>query len=218
VGRWRGGRRGFLLLATTLALAGPALAQPADESILPPEAHAPDMRALVQEHAAGLRRLHAELARCAPELAIQKNGIAFRRPRGHSDGPPHLTLWVWLDGTRPPRGRSFGARAGEAFGRYGQGLFRRLLGQSAVFADARVGGYGLILTWVGPTERGGRVVGESLAVFADKVAVANFVLDTIGPEAFLSRAEVRAFDGETELPPPSLGLDDAAPAQAATAC
>jgi hypothetical protein len=212
------GRRSLYLLAATLASAGLAFALPADESILPPEAHAPDMRALVQEHTAGLRRLHADLARCAPELDVQKNGIAFRRPRGRPDGPPHLTLWVWLDGARPPQGRSFAARADEAFGRYGQRLFRRLLGQSPVFADARVGGYGLILTWVGPTQRDGRVVGESLAVFADKLAVANFALDTIGPAAFLSRAAVRAFDGETELPVPSLGLDDATLTRASTAC
>jgi hypothetical protein len=218
VSRRRRGRWGLLLLAATLAFAGPALALPADESILPPEAHAPDLRALVQEHAAGLRSLRADLARCAPELKIQKNGIAFRRPRGRLDGPPLLTLWVWLDATRAPRGESFGARAGEAFGRYGQSLFRHLFGQSPVFADARVGGYGVILTWIGPTQRGGRVVGESLAVFADKVAVANFVLDTIGPAAFLSRVEVRAFDGETELPLPSFGLDDATSAQAASAC
>jgi hypothetical protein len=201
-----------------MAWAGPAVALPADESILPIEAHAPDLRALVQEHAPSLRRLHADVVRCAPGLDVQKNGIAFRRPRGRPNGPPHLTLWVWLDGARPPRGPSLPARAGEAFGQYGQELFRRLLGQSAVFADARVGGYGLILTWIGPAQRDGRVVGESLAVFSDKLAAANFVLDTIGPAAFLSRAEVRAFDGETELPVPSLGLDDATPARVATAC
>src|SRR5262245_45768026 len=208
----------LFLLAAALAPAGLALALPADESILPPEAHAADLRPLVQEHAPALRQLYADVARCAPELAVQKKGIAFRRPRGRTDGPPHLTLWVWLDTARPPQGRSFAARAGEAFGHYGQALFRRLLGQSPVFADARVGGYGLILTWIGPTQRSGRVVGESLAVFADKLAAANFALDTIGPTAFLARAEVRAFDGETELPVPSLGLDDAAPSRAATSC
>jgi hypothetical protein len=212
------GRRGLLLLAATLASAGLAFALPADESILPPEAHAPDLRALVQEHVAGLRGLYAELARCAPRLSVQKNGIAFRRPRTRPDGPPHLVLWVWLDPGQQPQGPSFAARAGEAFGQYGQGLFRRLLGQSPVFADPRVGGYGLILTWIGPTQRGGRVVGESLAVFADKLAVANFVLDTIGPAAFLSRVEVRAFDGETELPVPKLGLNDTTPTRPATTC
>ncbi len=209
---------GLLLLAAALAAAGGAVALPVDEWILPPEGHAPDVRGLVQEHASELRGLQVELARCAPELDVQKNGIAFRRPRDSPAGPPYLTLWVWLDPARPPQGRTFAARAGEAFGRYGHRLLRRLLGQSPVFADPRVGGYGLILTWVGPTQRGGRLVGESLAVFADKLAVANFVHETIGPAAFLSRTEVRAFDGETELPAPSLGLDDAAPTPAATAC
>src|SRR5262245_33609717 len=182
--------QGFFLLALALAGVGRAVALPVAESILPLEAHAPDIRPLAQEYAAELRGLYAEVTRCAPGLEVQKHGIAFRRPRATQTAPPHLTLWVWLDQGRPVPGATLVARAGQAFGRYGQGLFRRLLGQSAVFADARVGGYGLILTWIGPAQRGGRLVGESLAVFAEKVAVANFALDTIGPAAFLSRAEV----------------------------
>jgi hypothetical protein len=54
-------------------------------------------------------------------------------------------------------------------------------------------------------------VGESLAVFADKLAVANFVFDTIAPSVFLERAGVRLFDGQTEVNVSRLPLDDAAP-------
>jgi len=203
-----------LALAAVLAAAGAAPGLAAEEAILPLDAHTvPDARALAGEYAGELRALNAGLARCAPELDVPRHGIGFRRPRGSAGGPPYLTLWVWLDPERPPRGPTLTSRASAAFGRYGHGLFARLLDRSPVFADSRVGGYSLVLTWLGPTERGGRLVGESLAVFADKLATANFVHDTIGPATFLARAEVRAFDGETELPPPALVLDDgAAPA------
>ncbi len=77
-----------------------------------------------------------------------------------------------------------------------------------MFADRRVGGYGLVLSWLGPAFRGGRPIAESLALFADKLAVANFAHDTIGPAAFLARAEVRLFDGQTELPSSRLTVAD----------
>ena len=89
-------------------------------------------------------------------------------------------------------------------------LFRQLLARSPIFADPRVGGYGLILTWLAPARRDGRVVGESVAVFADKVATANFVHDTITVDVFLSRAEVRLFDGDTEAAPRPVGRGDGA--------
>jgi hypothetical protein len=84
--------------------------------------------------------------------------------------------------------------------------------RSPVFADPRVGGFGLILTWVGPSPGDGRVVGESLVMFADKLTVANFVFDTIAPSVFLERAGVRIFDGQTEVTRVRLSIDDDVPA------
>jgi hypothetical protein len=174
-----------------------------------------DARALAEAHDRELKRLYAEVRRCLPAIGFEKHGIAFRRPRGAPDGKPSLTLWVWLDAERPA-GADYGSRARRAFGRYGQPLVRQLLARSPVFADGRVGGYALIITWFGPGTDQERLVGESLAVFADKVLAANFANDTIGPATFLERAQVRAFDGPTELAAPRLGaLDDVAPAVAA---
>jgi hypothetical protein len=136
-----------------------------------------------------------------------------------------LTVWAWLDGDPPP-GVDLGARAVYAFGRHGHALFRRLVARSRVFGDSRVSGYGVILSWLRPTmgergsERGGergKIVGESLAVFSDKLDAANFVHETIAAAVFLERTEVRVFDGQTEVAPPRLAVDDAR-ARAATAC
>jgi hypothetical protein len=217
-GPWPGGALVAVALAVVLAAASRAPAQPAEEAILPIEGYAArDARELAAAYSDELRALEAELRRCASGLDVHQHGIAFRRPRG---GPaaPYLTLWVWLTRAHSLRGADLHARASLAFGSYGQALFRRLLARSPVFADPRVGGYGIILTWPKPAPMGGgRLVTESLAVFADKLAVANFAHDTIPASRFVTRADVRAFDGQTELASPRLGLEDDAPA-AASAC
>ncbi|MGH7268255.1 MAG: hypothetical protein ACREMB_25835 [Candidatus Rokuibacteriota bacterium] len=201
-------------LAAGLALGVSAAAPPAGGALLPVEEHdSPDARLLAETHAEELVRLHADVLRCHPGMAIHRHGIGFRKPRRGPNPAPALTLWVWLDPAQPPRGADLAARAGDAFRRQGAALFRRLIGRSPVFADPRVDGYGVVLTWLSPVQRGRRLVGESLAVFADKLAAANFVHETISSAVFLSRAQVRAFDGETELERPQLRLsDDEAPA------
>jgi hypothetical protein len=198
-----------LVLAAVVAPPAGAAPPPADEALLPLTEHAAgEPRVLAEQYAGELRRLLAELGTCTGRLDVHRHGIAFRRPSRAATASPHLTLWVWVDRTRPPGGASLIARAADAFGRYGRFLFGRLLGRSPVFAEPRVGGYGLILTWLAPAPRQGRLVGESVAVFADKLQVANFVHETISAAVFLGRAEVRTFDGQTELPAPRLPVDD----------
>jgi hypothetical protein len=188
-----------VIVMATFALAATAGAQSAAEAILPPAGHvAGEPRALMEAHGAELRALAADLARCATVLSVERHGISFRRPQADPAAPPHLTLWVWLHDPTPAGGDPT-ARAADAFGRFGQPLLRRLVLRSAVFADGRAGGYGLVLSWLGPTSRAGRAVAESLVVFAGKLATANFVHDTIGPSTFLERAAVRVFDGQTEV-------------------
>lgn len=209
--RQRAAPAACLLLGLLGTIATP-VAGSAQEALLPTEQHAAgEPRALAEQYANELGRLEADITPCAAQVAVHRHGIAFRRPQGGAARAPYLTLWVWVDRARPPAGASLLARAGDAFGRYGRPLFGRLLGRSPVFAEPRVGGYGLILTWLGPASSGGRLVGESLAVFADKLAVANFVHEAIGAGTFLARAEVRAFDGQDELPPPRLAVDEDAP-------
>jgi hypothetical protein len=208
-------------VALAVGLAGPASAdaQSGGGGILPFEEHAAgEARALAQIHAGELQALQTDVDRCLAGVAVQRKGIAFRQPRGFAADTPYLTLWVWLTDSQAPGGGDIAARATDAFRRHAQALFGRLVGRSPVFADSRVGGFGLILTWVGPVPRGGRVVGESLVMFADKLTAANYVFDTIAPSVFLERAGVRIFDGQTEVASARLSVDDAAPAADRLGC
>lgn len=208
-------RLALVLLAAVLLAPTGAGAAPADDAILPLESYAStDARALAEAHGAELRGLQGELRPCAPRIGVQRHGIAFRRPRAVAEtAAPYLTLWVWLDADALPAATDLPARAAAAFRRYGQALFRRLVARSPIFADTRVDGYGVILSWLSPEPKAGRPQAESLAVFADKVTAANFALDTIGPSTFLTRAAVRAFDGQAELGSLPLAVeDDGAPA------
>jgi len=202
-------------VALAVGLAGPASthAQSVGDGILSFEEHAAgEARVLARAHAAELHALQSDIDRCLAGVAVQRKGIAFRQPRGFAADAPFLTLWVWLTDGRAPGGGDIATRATDAFRRHAQALFRRLVARSPVFADPRVGGFGLILTWVGPIPRDGRVVGESLVMFADKLTVANYVFDTIAPSVFLERAGIRIFDGQTEVKPGRLSVDDDAPA------
>jgi hypothetical protein len=195
------GRRTVLVAAGILASLGgvPARADAQDALILPPAAHATGQaRALAEAHAGELRALAGAVARCAPAVTIERRGIAFQRPQQAPAATPHLTLWVWLP-AEPLPGGDPAARAGEAFRRYGRLLVRRLVARSAILTDDRVGGYGLILSWLGPGSQSGRPIAESLVMFTDKVTAANFALDTIAAPTFLERAELRLFEGRSEL-------------------
>jgi hypothetical protein len=195
------------LLVVVLVLGGAGgrgeAAPTRDEVVAPVESYVRvDVRDVASTHAEVLRQLSTDVARCYPELRVERHGIAFREPR--DGGALSLTLWVWVPALRDsPDGGARGdlpGRAGQAFLRYGQRLLRLLVARQPVLVDARVGGYGLVLTWLGPTARAdGRLVGESVAVFADKVTVANYAYDAIGTPTFLGRSGVRLFDGETEL-------------------
>jgi hypothetical protein len=202
-----------LALAIGLAAPASAHAQSVRHGILPVEEHAAgEARALAEIHAGELHALQADMDRCVAGVSVQRKGIAFRQPRGFVADAPYLTLWVWLTDGGAPGGGDIATRATDAFRQHAQALYRRLVGRSPVFADPRVGGYGLILTWVGPSPRDGRVVGESLVMFADKLTVANFVFDTIAPGVFLERAGVRIFDGQTEVTRVRLSIDNDVPA------
>ena len=110
---------------------------------------------------------------------------------------------MWVD--TPEEGADPGARATEAFRLHARNLIARLVSRSSIQTDPRVGGYILVLTWVGSAETGGggRVIAESLVVRAAKPAAAAFVAGSLPESDFLSGLSFRLFDGETERPPPT---------------
>jgi hypothetical protein len=155
--------------------------------------------------------------RCAPELDFHQPGIGFRKPRGKPQLAPHLSVWLVASQGVAPSGESLGARAAEAFHRYGGRLLRRLLARQPIGADARLGGYGIVLTWMRPAQ-GGDPVGETLVAFVDKAAAAEFAGNRLGGRALLAGADVRLFDGQTELPAIPVPVDDAKVLGSSAAC
>lgn len=187
---------------------GEAVAQrPLDEAIIPLSNYrAPDARALGETHWVELKGLYDDVRRCAPEVDFNKPGIGFRRPQDVPGALPHLALWVWVE--TPERGSDVGGRAAEAFRLYGRKLIARLVGRATIHTDSRAGGYIVVMTWVGPAEVAGRMVGETLVVRADKSAAAAFVNGSLPALDFLNRVALRLFDGETELSRSTLSLQE----------
>ena len=196
-------------LAVAFLVTEAGAVRPVDEAILPVEDYkAPEARALAQTYGEELAALYEDVRRCAPELDFQLDGIAFQRPRQGSSQSPHLTLWVLLDARRRLAGPSPAARAVEAIEQYGRKMIRQLSARGPVEADADVGGYGLILSWVGPRKIGNRAVMESFVVFAGKGSASAFAAGQASLREFLASADVRLFDGQQELPFPVLTTPD----------
>jgi hypothetical protein len=182
--------------------------RPAEEAILPiAEYKATESRALAQVYLPELRLLYEAVRRCAPEVDFHRHGLGFRRPLGSEKVAPHLAIWVWLPPEPTPEGADIGARAADAFRRYGPRLLPHLVARGPIHADSRVGGYGLVLTWIKPPAAD-PPIGETLVVFAPKSAVELFAGGATPITALLAQARIRTFDGQTEVMSPRLEIGD----------
>jgi hypothetical protein len=207
-------------LAVGLLTASAEAQRSAEESIYPlSEYRAADGRVLATAHAGELRALYDAVRRCAPELDFQRHGIGFRRPMGSADIAPHLAIWTWLQWAPAPEGEDPLGRAADAFRRYGPKLLPHLVARDPVRADARVGGYGIVLTWLKPGPATGAPVAETLVVFAPIAVVVSFVGGQAPLSELLAQSRLRVFDGQTEVPVSTLGIrDQDAPAPASPSC
>lgn len=203
---------------TLLALASTAGAQRSFEDAVLPlrEYRAADARALAEAHAPELRRLYDDVRRCVPELDFFQPGIGFRKPRGKPQLLPHLSVWMIADESVGPGGDDFGARAAEAFQLYGGRLLQRLVARDRVRADAKVGGYGVVLTWM--RSRGDERMGETMVVFVDTASAAEFADGARGARALLARADIRLFEGDVEKALEPIPVDDARMRPGADGC
>jgi hypothetical protein len=206
-GAWRPLAVAFVAV---LGAAPPGLAQrPAEEAIVPPaEYKAAAGRVLAEAHLSELRLLYDDVRRCAPELDFNRQGLGFRRPIGSERPEPYLAIWVWLPRDPAPTGADIGARAADAFRRYGPRLLPLLARREPIQADSRVGGNGLVLTWIKPPATD-PPIGETLIIFAPKAATAAMAEGTLSTNAWLAQARMRAFDGQTEVTVPRFTVDDA---------
>jgi hypothetical protein len=179
-----------------------------EEAILPLAAYqSQDALALARSYRTELQALYQSVRRCTPELDFHPHGLGFRRPLG-ADGPsPYLATWVWVPSQPALPGDGIAARSAEAFRRYAPKLLPLLVARERLHADSRVGGYGLLLTWIKP--RGGDPpIGETLVAFLAKSAVAPFVAGTATFGELLREAQIRVFNGQTEVDLTRLEIPD----------
>lgn len=180
----------------------------AEEAIFPvAEYKAEDGRVLAQAYLGELQALYQSVRRCTPELDFHHHGLGFRRPFGAEGQLPHLVTWVWIPSEPALPGDDIGTRAADAFRRYAPKLLPQLVAREVIHGDARVGGYGLVLTWIKPPG-GDPPIGETLVVFLPKSAVTPFVGGTATFAELLAKTRIRAFDGQTEVRLTGLAIPD----------
>ena len=207
-GRTRWWVAGATLLVLVLGARAGWPQRSAEETIFPlSEYKAQDARALAQAYLGELQALYQSVRRCTPEMDFHQHGLGFRRPFGTEGQLPHLATWVWIPTEPGSSGGDIGARATEAFRRYAPKLLPQLVAREAIHADARVGGYGLVLTWVKPPG-GDPPIGETLVVFVPKSAVTPFLGGTGTFTELLAQSRIRAFDGQTEVKLTRLAIPD----------
>jgi hypothetical protein len=186
---------GTVLVVLTLGIHAAWAQRSAEEAIL------------AQTYLAELQALYQSVRRCTPEVDFHQHGLGFRRPLGIDGIPPYLATWVWIPSEPALPGDSIGPRAAEAFRRYAPKLLPRLVARDVIYSDARVGGYGLVLTWIKPPG-GDPPIGETLVVFVPKRAVTSFVSGGGTFTDLLSTARIRTFDGQTEVKLGSLPIPE----------
>jgi hypothetical protein len=205
-------RAAVLALGALLMGVAPAAAAPVDDALFPTERYdTPKGRALDAAYRPHLVRLHDYLYHCVPWVAVQKNGIGFRTPRGSTTDDRFVYVWIWID-QKPDAGFAASPRherASAMFSRYGVPLLRRMHDIPGLAGDPRVAGYAVVLSWVKPGSIGpGQATNETLTVFADRAGVPEFLARTLGPAEFAERSRVSLWDGQSELGRVPLAITD----------
>ena len=158
-------------------------------------------RGLAEAHKAELLKLSEHVYHCLPWLAVVKNGIGFPHPNDAKGDDRYLSLWVSIDQAEDPR---FGAftlpqRVSAMFSRYGVDLLRRMTKLTDVQSDTNVQGFTVILSWVKPGTATTKPINETIALFADKPVVADFLAQRLPAAEFAEKATFNVFDGKTKI-------------------
>ena len=197
------------LLAAALVLGvgvvGRADAAPPDDRILRVDQYTSQKaRTLAQRYAPALRDLNAAIYNCLPWLDVSKESIGFFRPKhlAPSQDSRYLSLRIFIvqDPSREFASLKFEERASAMFSRYVGGMLRRMTQRRELVADSLLDGFSVIVGWLKPTSQPGtQPVHETIAAFADRLTVAEYVAGRASISALAGRAAVFGYDGETPL-------------------
>ena len=201
------GRHGALLaLACILLLTGgPAWAAPVEEVLLPLERYNTEKsRALAVHYRPQLVSFYENIYHCIPWVDLQKNGIGFRTPRWATEDDRYLSVWIWIDQNDDGgfAALSQERRASAMLSRYGVELLRRMTALGGIASDANLQGFSVVLSWIKPGTLGrpGQApVNETLALFADRASILDFLAKRLPGAEFLDRARFSMYDGQQDL-------------------
>lgn len=192
-------------LALTLPTTGGALAAPPDDRIVPVDQYTSQKaRTLAQKYATALRDLNAGIYHCLPWLDVDKESIGFFRPK-HLEKPRddrYLSLRIYITQDASPQfaALKLKERAAAMFSRYIGAMLRRMTARKELVTDPLLDGFSVMVDWLKPTSRPeGRPVRETIAVFADRPTVAEYLAGRVSIRDLAARAVVLGYDGETAL-------------------
>ena len=192
-------------LALSLMTTGDALAAPSEDRILPIDQYTSQKaRTLAQKYAPALRALNAGIYHCLPWLDVPKQSIGFFRPK-HLAQPQdqrYLSLRIYIEQETSPQFAALGLkeRASAMFSRYVGAMLRRMTERAELVTEPLLDGFSVILGWVKPTSQPGeRPVHETIAVFADRPTIADYIAGRASIRDLAGRAVVLGYDGETPL-------------------
>jgi len=192
-------------VALALSVVGRAVAAPLDDRILPVDEYTSQKaRALAQKYAPVLRDLNAGIYHCLPWLDVSKESIGFFRPKHlvQSQDNRYLSLRIFIVQDRSPQfaALKLEERASAMFSRYVGAMLRRMAQRRELVTDSLVDGFSVIVGWLKPTSQPpAPPVHETIAVFADRPTVAEYVAGRVSITALAARAAVFGYDGETPL-------------------
>ena len=209
-------RRGLAAVAlVALALTGvsPAAAAPSDQSVLPAEKHTSEKgRRLASTYAGSLRDLSAKIYHCVPWVEVKRNGIGFYKPKHLEGDIRYLSVHLYIDQQPSPEFAAFTIeeRASRMFSRYVGPMLKRMARPSGLLADTGVDGFTVIVEWLKqtPATASARPVHETIAVFIERSAVADYVGGRIAGRDLAARGRVLGWDGETAVGPMRLASWD----------
>lgn len=199
-------RRTAVVLAVVLSLATAlgAWAARGDDRVLSLDRYTSEKgRALGTAYRLVLKELNDNIYHCMPWLEIPKEGIGFYKPKDLQRDDRYLSLRVYIEQDPSPQftAMPFEARAASMFSRYVGPLLRRMTADSALVKDGGLDGFTVILEWLkqGARGAGGRPIHETIAVFLEKSAVADYLAGRAKASDLAARARLYGWDGETPL-------------------
>jgi hypothetical protein len=193
-----------VVVTAALAAALAAHAAPSEDRILAVDQYTTDKgRTLATKYAPVLRDLNAKIYHCMPWTEVQKQSIGFFKPKYLQSGDDRylsIRLYIEQDASAQFASLRFDERASSMFSRYVGPMLHRMSGNGTLLRDPNVDGFTVILEWLKQTPAAGaRPIHETIAVFADRPTVADYLTGAGRSSELVGKARVFGWDGETPL-------------------